>query len=230
MEGSRSLQKFDGLSNGLLQKKFRNVIGTPMEITLPAGNFEAYIFDCDGTLADTMPLHYKAWVEVLKDHACNFPEALFYQLGGVTTEKIVEMLNHRCGTSLPPRETALKKEEIYLRMIPQIVPIEPVVALVHRYHGTLPMAVASGGHRSVVLQTLNALGIAGMFDAIVGAEDYAHGKPAPDPFLEAARRLNTAPEKCLVFEDAPTGIEAANAAGMQWVIVPPPSRNISEVI
>lgn len=201
-----------------------------MEIQIPEGDFEAYIFDCDGTLADTMPLHYKAWCAVLEDHACDFPEALFYQLGGVPTEKIVEMLNHRCGTSLPPAETARKKEQIYLRMIPKILPIEPVVALVEKLHGKLPMAVASGGHRYVVLETLNALGITDKFNAIVGAEDYAHGKPAPDPFLEAARRLNVVPEKCLVFEDAPTGVESAVAAGMKYVLVPPPHRKVSEVI
>jgi len=201
-----------------------------MDLILPEGNFEAYIFDCDGTLADTMPLHYKAWCAALKDAACNFPEALFYQLGGTPTEKIVELLNDRCGTSLPPKETALKKEKIYLEMIPQILPIEPVVALVNQYYGSYPMAVASGGHRYVVLQTLNALGIAEKFDAIVGAEDYIHGKPAPDPFLEAARRLSVSPAKCLVFEDARPGIEAAEAAGMQWVLIPPPVRKVSDVI
>jgi len=124
----------------------------------------------------------------------------------------------------------LKKEKIYLEMIPQILPIEPVVALVNQYYGSYPMAVASGGHRYVVLQTLNALGIAEKFDAIVGAEDYIHGKPAPDPFLEAARRLSVSPAKCLVFEDARPGIEAAEAAGMQWVLIPPPVRKVSDVI
>ncbi|MGB8353810.1 MAG: HAD family phosphatase, partial [Chthoniobacteraceae bacterium] len=189
-----------------------------------------YIFDCDGTLADTMPLHYMAWCAALKDDACTFPEALFYELGGTPTEKIVEILNERCGTNLPPRETALKKEEIYIKMIPRILPIEPVIELVNKYHGSHPMAVASGGYRRVVLQTLNALGIADKFDAIVGAEDYIHGKPSPDPFLEAARRLGVAPEKCLVFEDAQIGIQAAKAAGMQWVLVPPPTRKVTDVI
>ena len=201
-----------------------------MNLMLPEGDFEAYIFDCDGTLADTMPLHYMAWCAALKDDSCVFPEALFYELGGTPTEKIVEILNERCGTALPPRETALKKEEIYIKMIPQILPIEPVIELVNQYHGSRPMAVASGGYRRIVLQTLNALGIADKFDAIVGAEDYVHSKPAPDPFLEAARRLGVPPEKCLVFEDAQIGIQAAKAAGMQWVLVPPPTRKITEVI
>lgn len=195
-----------------------------MDIVLPEGNFEGYIFDCDGTLADTMPLHYKAWIAALKEHAEIFPEALFYQLAGVPTERIIEILNERHGLSLDPIETSRVKEEIYIATLPQILPIEPVVELVHKYHGTLPMAVASGGYREIVIRTLEVLGIGDKFDAIVGAEDYKHGKPAPDPFLEAARRLGVAPEKCLVFEDAQTGIEAAKAAGMQWVFVPQPKR------
>lgn len=195
-----------------------------MDIVLPEGDFEGYIFDCDGTLADTMPLHYRAWVAALKEHAEIFPEALFYQLAGVPTERIIEILNERHGLSLDPIETSRVKEEIYIETLPQILPIEPVVELVHKYHGTLPMAVASGGYREIVIRTLEVLGIGDKFDAIVGAEDYKRGKPAPDPFLEAAHRLGVAPEKCLVFEDAQTGIEAAKAAGMQWVFVPQPKR------
>lgn len=195
-----------------------------MEIVLPAGDFEGYIFDCDGTLADTMPLHYKAWTAALKEHADIFPEALFYQFAGMPTEKIVEILNERHGLSYNPKEIAAIKEDIYIQTIPQILPIKPVVELVNKYHGTIPMAVASGGYRAIVLQTLEALGLGGKFDAVVGAEDYKNGKPAPDPFLEAARRLGVPPEKCLVFEDAQSGIDAAKAAGMQWVFIPQPER------
>src|SRR5450755_3119359 len=110
-----------------------------MDIIFPDGDFDACIFDCDGTLADTMPLHYKAWCAALKDHACDFPEALFYQLGGMPARNIIEMLNHRHGISLPPEETARFKEGLYREMISRILPIEPVVALVHQYHGKLPM-------------------------------------------------------------------------------------------
>lgn len=191
---------------------------------LPNGEFDAYIFDCDGTLADTMPLHYKAWLTALSEHGCEFPEALFYELGGVPTVKIVEILNQRHGHTMPVHETAEKKEKLFVQMIPQILPIEPVVTLVHHFAGTKPMAVASGGHRSIVTKTLMALGILEKFDTIVGAEDYIHGKPSPDPFLEAARRLGVSPEKCLVFEDTNTGVEAAKAAGMEYVLVPPPLR------
>jgi HAD superfamily hydrolase (TIGR01509 family) len=196
-------------------------------IKIPEGNFAAYIFDCDGTLGDTMPLHYTAWCAALKDHHIDFPEALFYELGGILTERVVEILNERHGYHLPVKETAACKEDLYLAAIDQIKPIEPVVEIVHRVHGKLPMAVATGGCRYVATRTLTCLGIIDKFDVIICAEDYRRGKPCPDPFITAAERLGVIPEKCLVFEDTTLGIEAARAAGMQWVHVPPPPRAAS---
>jgi HAD superfamily hydrolase (TIGR01509 family) len=193
-------------------------------LILPPGDFDAYIFDCDGTLADTMPTHYKAWVTALGEHARDFPEALFYELGGVPTSRIVEILNERHGHTLPVAETVEIKERLFLELSHEVAAIEPVVALARQYHGIKPLAVASGGHRRIVMTTLRALGIADLFQTIVCAEDYQRGKPSPDPFLEAALRLHVAPERCLVFEDTATGIAAATAAGMQSVLVPPPPR------
>ena len=193
-------------------------------IKIPDGDFAAYIFDCDGTLGDTMPLHYSAWCAVLKERRLDFPEALFYELGGVPTERIVEILNERHGLDMPVVETARQKEELYLKGIEQIGPIEPVVEIVNQVYGKLPMAVASGGHRRIVTRTLSCLGILEKFNTVICAEDYRRGKPFPDPFLTAAERLGAPAEKCLVFEDTNTGIEAARAAGMQWVLVPPPPR------
>jgi beta-phosphoglucomutase family hydrolase len=195
-----------------------------MKIQLPEGQFDAYIFDCDGTLADTMPLHYKAWCAALKEHGCDFPEALFYELGGLSTERIVEVLNERDGYSMPVPETAAHKDALFVQMIPQTMPIWPVVELVQQFYGVKPLAVASGGKREIVRKILEASGILGKFEAIVTVEDYRHGKPAPDPFLEAARRLGVAPEKCLVFEDTRAGIASARAAHMQWVLVQAPAR------
>ena len=199
-------------------------IARTMTLELPDGDFAAYIFDCDGTLADTMPLHYKAWRAALREHDGDFPEALFYELGGTPTVQIVEILNERHGYKMPPVETAREKEELYLQMVAEIGPIEPVVAIVNEVHGKLPLAVASGGHRHVVIKTLDALGLTSKFDAIVGSEDYVNGKPAPDPFLTAARKLGVDPTRCLVFEDTQIGADAARAAGMKWVLVPAPTR------
>jgi HAD superfamily hydrolase (TIGR01509 family) len=171
-----------------------------------------------------MPTHYKAWLTALGEHADNFPEAMFYEMGGVPTARIVEILNERHDLSLDVQAIVAKKEALFLEMSHEIAAIEPVVALARSFAGIKPMAVASGGHRRIVLSTLRALGIVELFKVIVTAEDYRRGKPDPDPFLQAALRLGVQPEKCLVFEDTSTGIAAANAAGMQSVLVPPPSR------
>ncbi|HZJ17693.1 MAG TPA: HAD family phosphatase [Chthoniobacteraceae bacterium] len=200
--------------------------GFPLE--LPPGNFAAYIFDCDGTLADTMPTHYRAWQAALGKYAEKFSEAMFYELGGTPTSRIVEILNERHGLTLPVAETVAHKEAVFLELSPEIAAIEPVVAIAKAFAGRKPMAVASGGHRRIVLNTLRALGIVELFDTIVTSEDYRRGKPSPDPFLEAALRMNVAPEQCLVFEDTATGIAAAKAAGMKYVLVPPPLRKPSK--
>ncbi len=194
----------------------------PLE--LPKGDFDAFIFDCDGTLADTMPTHYRAWQTALGPRVADFPEAMFYELGGVPTSRVVEILNERHGYNMPVEETVAVKEKYFLEFSSEIAAIEPVVALAREWHGRKRMAVASGGHRRIVMNTLRALGIAELFDAIVCSEDYLRGKPHPDPFLEAASRLNVVPERCLVFEDTSTGLAAAKAAGMACVLVPPPPR------
>jgi beta-phosphoglucomutase family hydrolase len=191
-------------------------------LELPAGDFAAFIFDCDGTLADTMPTHFKAWQIALGKVASDLPEAMFYELGGVPTSRIVEILNERHGYAMPVAETVARKESLFLELSVEIAAIEPVVALAREYHGRKPLAVASGGHRRIVHNTLKALGICHLFNAIVCSEDYSRGKPHPDPFLEAARRLGVVPERCLVFEDTQTGLQAATAAGMTSVLVPAP--------
>jgi beta-phosphoglucomutase family hydrolase len=190
-----------------------------MPLVLPAGDFRAFIFDCDGTLADNMPLHFKAWTRAMADFAGSYPEDLFYEWGGVPTADIVRRLNAKFGLSMDVDKVVDRKEHYYREMIPQVAPMHDVVALVRESHGTKPLAVASGGHRDLVERTLHALGIHGLFDVIVTSEDYERGKPAPDPFLTAAARLQVAPEHCLVFEDTNSGAEAARAAGMAWVLV-----------
>ncbi|MFI4889359.1 MAG: HAD family hydrolase [Steroidobacterales bacterium] len=192
-----------------------------MTLDIPAGDFAAYIFDCDGTLADTMPLHYRAWSRVVAEHGGSFPEELFYQLGGRPTEQIFAVLRDQHGLRIDDiaRGTELK-ERYFLDMIHEVRPVGAVVDIAARSFGRLPLAVASGGVRSSVHVTLAALGVRHLFDAVVCAEDYARSKPFPDPFLEAARRLHVPAERCLVFEDSPVGVQAAEAAGMRWVLVP----------
>lgn len=191
-----------------------------MEIHLPAGDFKGYIFDCDGTLTDNMSLHYQAWTRAMQDFGGQFPEDLFYSWGGRPTVVITEDLNKMYGLSMNPEEVTERKEAYYIELIPQVVPLGPVVDYVRRFHGKAKLAVASGGHRHLVEGTLTALGLLSYFDTIVTVEDYKNGKPDPEPFLLAAKRLGVAPADCLVFEDSPTGIKAADAAGMKSVLVP----------
>lgn len=179
------------------------------------------VFDCDGTVADTMPLHYEAWVAALAEHGHDFPEALFYEMAGIPTVRIIEILNEKHGYTLPVQESADRKESLYEELLPRVVPIEPVVELVHRYAGKLPMAVATGGTRAIVAKTLKAIHLLEHFQTIVTADDVEHGKPAPDIFLESARRLGVPPAACWAFEDADLGLQAARAAGMHVVDIRP---------
>ncbi len=191
-----------------------------MKLTeIPQRAFEAYIFDCDGTLADTMGLHYEAWQFVLEPHGASLPEDLYYGWGGRPTRQIVEALNEMHGLVMDPDAVIPLKEGHYHDLLPKVQAIESVVSIARSMHGKKPMAVASGGGRQSVHATLDHLGLRHLFDTIVTSEDYKRGKPFPDPYLEAARRLGVSPSDCLVFEDTEIGRQSALAAGMECVLV-----------
>lgn len=192
-------------------------------LPLPAGNFRAYLFDLDGTVADTMPGHYRAWTAALAVHGAELPEALFYHWGGVPPLRVAEMLNERFGYSLDPAALMADKEARFLAGVGDIQPVASVLAHVVEANGRIPLAIVSGSPRANVEQTLATLGLADRFTITVCAEDYTKGKPHPEPFLKAAALLGVSPADCLVFEDADAGIAAAEAAGMQWVRVPAPT-------
>ena len=193
-----------------------------MKLKLPAGAFRAYLFDCDGTIADSMPLHYIAWKTVLAEWNCEYDEELFYSWGGKPVRNIIADLNEIHGLKMPIDAVATKKEALYLEQLPQLKAIPEVLEHIEAEHGRIPFAVVSGSRRSSVVGSLTAIGLLDKFDTIVAAEDYTRGKPAPDAFLLAAARLGVAPADCLVFEDTDLGIEAATAAGMASVKVPSP--------
>jgi HAD superfamily hydrolase (TIGR01509 family) len=197
------------------------LLETPAEaLPIPDRPFRAYLFDLDGTIADSMPLHLISWQQAVREHGGEFPEELFWAWGGIPLPRTVEMLNERFGYHLSPYEVVHRKEQLYLEVLDKVHPIASVAAHISAQHGRIPMAVVSGSPRLTVERTLEALGLTHCFGAIVAAEDYTHGKPDPEPFLTAARKLNVAPADCLVFEDADAGIQAAEAAGMAWVRVP----------
>ncbi|RLS30084.1 MAG: HAD family phosphatase [Planctomycetota bacterium] len=182
-------------------------------------NHGAILFDCDGTLADTMPAHYMAWLQVTRSHGIDFDEGRFYALGGRPTRDIVATLAREAGIDLDLEHAVREKEASFLEKLADVEAIDPVVEVVRRCRGRIPIAVVTGGHRAVVERILAHIGLSGVFDTFVASEDTLRHKPDPDPFLEAARRLAVRPEACVVWEDSDLGITAAKQAGMDWVDV-----------
>jgi beta-phosphoglucomutase-like phosphatase (HAD superfamily) len=180
---------------------------------------QALIFDCDGTLADTMPLHWRAWQVVTQRYGLNFPEQRFYELGGVPSRDILKMLSQEQGRTLDPLAVSREKEAAYIPFLPQVREVKVIADIARKNFGILPMAVASGGNHIHINEVLTHLGLRQLFQAVVTSEDVTRQKPAPDIFLEAARRLGVAPQFCRGYEDTDIGLEAIRAAGMDAVDV-----------
>ncbi|MGA8430627.1 MAG: HAD family phosphatase [Candidatus Sulfotelmatobacter sp.] len=193
-----------------------------MKLKIPEGKFGAYLFDCDGTVADSMPLHYKAWKKALAEWGCEFGEERFYGLGGMPVKEIISTLNREHGLMMPVDAVSLRKENLYYELLAELRAVPDVLEHVNAQHGRIPFAVVSGSTRESVTASLEALHLLDRFDVLVCAGDYAKSKPDPEAFLLAAARLGVPPHSCLVFEDTDMGIAAAQAAGMAWVKVPPP--------
>ena len=189
------------------------------KLKLPDGPFKAYLFDCDGTIVDSMPLHYVAWKTALAKYGCKFEEDVFYSLGGMPVAEIVAALNVRDGLEMPTAEIAERKEEMYYELLPTLKAVPEVLEHIHMAHGKIPFAVVSGSTLDSVTKSLETLGILDRFETLVCAGDYVKSKPDPEPFLMAAQRLGVKAEDCLVFEDTEIGIQAATAAGMASVKV-----------
>ena len=191
-------------------------------IEIPDYPFKGFIFDCDGTLVDSMPLHYIAWVESLRQHDApfDFTEEVFYSLAGVREQDTVILLNEQYGSSIDPDSVAEVKSKLFHQSIPQVQPIMPVAAFARSVHGRFPVSVASGSEEDIVRGCLTATGLIDLFDIIITPRLVAKGKPAPDMFLLAAERMGLSPADCLVLEDGNSGLKAAEAAGMQAVFVP----------
>ncbi|MGH7945523.1 MAG: HAD family hydrolase [Opitutaceae bacterium] len=195
-----------------------------MKLEIPPDEFAGYIFDLDGTLVDTMPLHYRAWDVAMRKVGLKAPldEELFYSLGGVPTKRVAELIAAHYGLMIDPHAVFDHKESLFIELQKDARLIEPVVEIARRVSLTHPVAIASGGPRTIVRGMLELTGLASLFDfnRVITPEDVEHGKPAPDMFLLAANRMGVPAEKCLVFEDAEPGMRAAEAAGMKWVRVP----------
>ena len=193
-----------------------------MSLQIPDYPFQAYIFDCDGTLVDSMPLHYIAWVEALKRHDApfEFTEEEFYAHAGIKEQDVVKILNVKHGTNIDPVSVDELKMEIFRERIPEVQTVGPVAEFAKSLYGRFPMAVASGSEEPTVRGCLEATGLLHLFETIITPKLVKQGKPAPDMFLLAAERMGITPSECLVLEDGNSGLEAAKAAGMQAVFIP----------
>ena len=202
----------------------------PLDLT----KYDGFIFDCDGTLADTMPLHYQAWNETLTKHigpTHAFSENIFYRFGGMPAREIVVRLNTDYGYKLVPTDFAHEKEMRFVQLLPGIGPVQEVIDVLNRLPDGAKVAVASGGLTDIVRDTLKFLGLTvgpnEKIKYLVGSDQVAKGKPDPALFLRAAELLQVQPARCIVFEDADPGFLAAKAAGMDYIDVRPYRATIS---
>jgi beta-phosphoglucomutase-like phosphatase (HAD superfamily) len=203
-------------------------------ITFDPAKSDGFIFDCDGTLADTMPLHYQAWSETLAlklGRPSDFTESLFYHYGGMPARQIIERLNLDYGYQLAVEQVAHEKEMRFVELLPGIGPVQEVIDVLNRLGPEAKVAVASGGLTDIVRKTLLFLGLSvgpkEKIKFLVGSDQVAHGKPNPELFLRAAKLLEVEPRRCLVFEDATPGFDAARAAGMDFIDVRPFRANMA---
>ncbi len=194
---------------------------TSLELDFIFPLIQALIFDCDGTLTDSMPGHFAGWRDALKEQGMVLNEEAFFAQGGTPSRILIPRLAAQAGVKIDYAMALAKKESLFLNSIDSLQPIEPVVEIARQNRGNLPMAVASGGTRRLVRMQLKQIGIHDWFDPIVASEDTQKGKPDPDIFLEAAKRMGVSPKYCQVYEDGDPGIEAARRAGMSCIDVRP---------
>jgi len=184
------------------------------------GKYEAFLYDCDGTLANNMQLHKDAYVKIAAKYGIDLDPKLIDELAGWPTVKMAEEINKRYSSNLDPVSFGKEKSSIYVdEFIEKTEPIDFVVDHLKSHLGKIRIAVVSGGSRSTVQKTLTILGILPYIEVLVCAGETPQGKPYADPFLKAAELLGVDPSKCVVFEDGVPGVKAAEAAGMDWIRV-----------
>jgi len=172
------------------------------------------IFDIDGTISDTMPIHLIAYQHTAAEYGFEITPELFYSMGGIPVYQTSSILKEKFNKDFDPQEFADKKEANFLKNIHLAGPIQPVIKIIKEYAGKLPMACGTGGTRFYAVKTLANAGVLENFEHIVTAEDVENHKPSPDTFLKAAELMGVLPEYCQVFEDSKLGLQAAKAAGM----------------
>lgn len=179
--------------------------------------FSALIFDCDGTLANTLPAHFKAWAKSLQPVGATISRKWYYKYCGTSAEEMLQILKDSFGYQFDSKLVIQERQKYYQLLINTVQEIGAVAEIARSHYGQVPMAVASGGERIVVETTLNSIGLGNLFDVVVSINDVERGKPEPDIFLLASQRLEIAPKHCIVYEDTDVGLEAARRAGMRAI-------------
>ncbi|SEO08127.1 haloacid dehalogenase superfamily, subfamily IA, variant 3 with third motif having DD or ED [Mucilaginibacter gossypiicola] len=188
------------------------------KLTALSSPFKAYLYDCDGTLADNMAAHKESYMRVAWDQGYEMDGAIVDELAGLPVLRVVEEINRRYGTGFDPAVFSEQKYRLFLdEYIDRTLPVPHVVDHLKEHAGRVKIGVVSGSSRAAVERTLQVLGLSSFIDVCVCAGETAFGKPHPHPFLTAAAYLGVKPSECLVFEDGEAGVEAAKAAGMSWV-------------
>lgn len=183
-----------------------------------AGNYQAYLYDCDGTLADNMQAHKDTYVAVASKQQVTIDPAIIDEFAGLPIPAVVTEINKRYGSNFNPIVFEKQKSELfYIDYIKHTKPIAFVVDHLKASAGKYRIAVVSGGSRKMIEKTLAVLCIDHLVEVLVCADETKHGKPFADPFLRAAELLQVPPSACLVFEDGDAGVASAEAAGMRWI-------------
>jgi HAD superfamily hydrolase (TIGR01509 family) len=189
------------------------------ELIAPCPPYAALIFDCDGTIADTLSVHCQTWIAAFRQFGAEVPEAWYYERTGLSAVELIQAFNQSFGYVIDERIVDAQRHQHFSNLIHQVQEVEAVAAIARANYGKVPIAVASNGQRSIVEPTVEAIGLRSLFNTVVTLDDVAEGKPAPDLFLLAAERMGVAPYQCIVYEDSDAGLEAARRAGMRWIDV-----------
>lgn len=182
-------------------------------------SYDALLFDLDGTLIDSMPLHNEAWIEVLSEYGHTMTSEILTEYMGIPNFKTVQIFNERFGWSLDPQQITNQKEARFLEKLKHVKAIDVTVQVAHENFGRVPMAIVTGSAQALALELIRLLDIEKYFSVVITAEDTKLHKPDPEPFLLAAQKLKVQPHNCVVFEDGAIGIQAAFKANMKVVKV-----------
>lgn len=188
-------------------------------IDLSEYSYDAIVFDCDGTLVNSAPLHYQSFYLALLDQGASFPREWYFERLGLTRVDLISLFSQSLQLNIDVNVAVESSERHYVRLASSVELIPEIAAVARSMHKVVPLAVASSGQHQSVTASLKAVGLLALFDHLVTADDVTEHKPSPEPYEASARLLGISPERCLVFEDSDEGIESAQGAGCSVVDV-----------